>query len=246
MQTSKILIIGDGLLGTELQKQLQCDIVSRTKDGFDITNVDTYHTLLKVEFGVAQWCPYDIVINCVANTDTYSEDRDDHWNVNYAGVANLVEHCNRWKVKLIHISTDHLYSNSNDYATENDVPVHCNNWYGYTKLLGDAHVQLKADNYAVIRTTHKKTPYQHSHAWQDQIGNFDYVDKIGKLIIELINTNPRGIYNIGTETKTMYQLAKATSEAVRPNFVKEGSSTPTDVTMNTSKMIRRISESSDE
>ena len=240
MEASKILVIGDGMLGTELQKQLKCDIVSRTKNGFDITNEDTYHNLLKVEFGVAQWCPYDIIINCVANTNTYSEDKQEHWDVNYEGVSKLVDHCNNWNIKLVHISTDHLYTYSNQYASETDVPVHCNNWYGYTKLLGDGYVQLKANDYAIIRTTHKKTPYEHSHAWINQIGNFDYVDKISELIIKLLETNPNGIYNIGTQTKTMYELAQATSEAVRPNFVNKDSSTPTDVTMNTSKFINQI------
>jgi len=71
----------------------------------------------------------------------------------------LVDLCNQYNKKLVHISTDYLYTFSKDNATENDVPVHCRNWYGYTKLLADGYVQLKADNFLLIRSTHKAEPF---------------------------------------------------------------------------------------
>jgi dTDP-4-dehydrorhamnose reductase len=61
---------------------------------------------------------------------------------------------------LVHISTDYLYSGSVSNASESDVPVHCNNWYGYTKLLADGLVQLESNNYLICRCTHKLL---HSH-----------------------------------------------------------------------------------
>ena len=41
----KVLVLGDGLLGSEIVKQTEWDYISRKKDGFDITDMETYHLL---------------------------------------------------------------------------------------------------------------------------------------------------------------------------------------------------------
>lgn len=210
MAKLRVLILGDGLLGSEILNQTEWDCVSRKQHGFDITDESTYHLLTKVEFGSIQHCPYDVILNCIANTDTYSDNKDSHWNANYKGVSHLINFCNKWKVKLVHISTDYVYSNSDTEATENTVPVHCNNWYGYTKLLGDGLVQLNSENYLLCRCTHKPKPFPYDGAWIDQVGNFDYVSNISKLIISMIVNDLSGLYNVGTETKTIYELASET------------------------------------
>ena len=231
----KVLILGNGLLGTELQKQTGWDIISRRDNGFDITDKSTYHLMTKIEHGVIQYCPYDVIINTIAHTDTYSDNRESHWNTNYKGTAELVDFCNSWKIKLVQISTDYIYAGSMEYAAEHDVPVHCPTWYGYTKLLSDAHVQLACNDHLCIRSTHKATPFQYEAAWQDQKGNFDYVDVIASIIVKLIHKDVSGVINVGTESKTMYDLAKKTRPDVKINITKQ-KATPTDVTMNLSKL----------
>lgn len=235
MKKNKVLILGDGLLATELAKQSGFDILSRKQDKFDITDTSTYYLMTKLEFGAIHYCEYNVIINTIACTDTYSIDRETHWNVNYKGVSDLVDFCNEWKIKLIHIVTDYVYANSIPNASEQDVPVHCNNWYGYTKLLGDAHVQLKCNEYLLIRSTHKPTPFLHESAWTDQIGNFDYVDIIGSKILNLVKTNQIGIFNVGTCEKSMYELAEKTNPDVKKGKVEKSSSVPHNVTMNLNK-----------
>lgn len=234
----KVLVLGDGLLGKELVKQTNWDYISRKKDKFDLSDKSTYYLMAKTEFGKVQHCDYDVIINCIANTNTYSDDKESHWDTNYKGVADLVDFCNNWKIKLVHISTDYLYSNSNFNVTENSVPVHCNNWYGYTKLLGDGHVQLKSNNYLIIRCTHKPNPFPYNEAWIDQVGNFDYVDKISNLIIKLINKNCKGIYNVGTNLKSIFTLAKKTKKDIisklKPNHI------PSNVSMDLTKLNNKI------
>ena len=100
----KVLVLGDGLLGSEIVKQTEWDYISRKKDGFDITDKETYHLLTKVEFGAIQHCEYDVILNCIANTDTYSTDKTSHWKANYEGLSHLIDFCNQWKIKLVHIS----------------------------------------------------------------------------------------------------------------------------------------------
>lgn len=242
MKGNKVLILGDGLLGTELVKQTGWDMVSRKNDDFDITNTETYHNLLKVEWGVVQYSPYDVIINCVADTDTYSEKKENHWKVNYEGVSNLVDFCNKWKITLVHISTDSVYANSKTGATELDVPVHAANWYSYTKLLGDSHIQLKSNDYLLLRGTHKETPFKHEMAWITQIGNFDYIDIITNIIISLIRKEARGMYNIGTEPKTMYELAKRTNPNVSPAYELFHETTAANVIISIEKMKRKLED----
>ena len=231
----KVLILGDGLLGSEVKSQTNWDLISRNNSQFDICNIDTFHKLTQVEFGIVQYCPYDIIVNCIACTDTYSTDKKPHWDTNIQGTKNLLDFCNKWNIKLVHISTDYLYTFSKSNATENDVPVHCATWYGYTKLISDALVQIDSEKHLIIRTTHKPKPFPYESAFTNQKGNFDYVDIISQKIINLVNKKAQGIYNVGTPTKTMYDLALKTNNNVKTTktFNKD---TPTNTTMNINKM----------
>jgi len=230
----RIVILGNGLLGSEIHKQTGWDIISRKENGFDITQPDMFMSYFIDLFdGVAVSKKYDVIVNCIANTNTYSTNKEEHWNVNYKGIADLVDFCNQWNIKLVHISTDYVYTNSIKEASENDIPIHGNNWYSYTKLLGDAYIELKSSNYLVCRGTHKPKPFPYDKAWIDQIGNFDYIDTMSNLIIQLIHSNSVGIFNIGTQIKSIFELASETTPvkvAFRP------SETPGNTTMNVNKL----------
>ena len=200
------IILGYGILGKELVKQTNWDYLSKSSNQkFNFKNINSYEKIIS---------SYDTIINCIANTDTYNQNKEEHWNINYKAVSNLVELCNQNNQKLVHISSDYIYSGSKSNASEKDIPVHNRTWYGYSKLLGDAHVQLKSDNYLIIRCGHKPKPFIHDKAFEDVIGNFDYVDKIAALIIQLINDDIKGIRNVGTKLKTMYELALETKSDV--------------------------------
>jgi dTDP-4-dehydrorhamnose reductase len=218
-----ILIMGDGLLGSELHKQTGWDIISRKRDGIDITNPSSYVEKLQ---------PYSTIINCIACTDTYSPSRQPAWDVNYVAVIELVNFCRYSGRKLIQISTDYIYSHSIPFATEEDVPVHCDNWYAYTKLLADAYVQAKAKDYLLIRTSFKPAPFPWGNAWVDLEGNFDYVDIIAGQIITLIEFEAKGVFNIGTDFKSMYELASETKDCLPIEHNHE----PYDVSMSLDKL----------
>ena len=220
----KILILGDGLLGKEMVKQTGCEYVSRKCNNFDINKIEES---LK-DFDI------DTIVNCIANTDTYSKDKQPHWDVNYKFLSNLISYCNQKSIKLVHISTDAVYFNSINNASEQDIPIHGNNWYGYTKLIGDALVQLQSNNYLLIRCQHKPTPFPYEAAWMNQIGNFDYVDIIASLIWKLINSGQSGLFNVGTEVKTMHELAKSTNPLISKSFTPPY--VPTNTTMNIDKI----------
>lgn len=225
----KVLILGDGILGTELKKQTNWDNISRKKDGFDITNPDTFN-----------FSNYDTIVNCVAFTDTYSEDKSINWDTNYKGVSYLVDYCNENKIKLIHISTDYVYTNSSSEISEDGIPIHGNNWYSYTKLLADGYIELKSNNFLIIRESHKPNPFPYNMAWIDITGNFDYVDVITSLIVKLIKFNVNGIVNVGTDLKTIFDLAKRTNNDVLPVF--KPNRVPNDISMNLNKLKKILNE----
>lgn len=111
---NKNIILGYGLIGKELVNQIGWNYLSKSNDlNFDFRNSKTYSKKIS---------KYDIVINCKAITDTYSNDRDKHLSINYSSFSELVEIFNLNNQKLVHVSTDYLYPGSNDNASENDVP----------------------------------------------------------------------------------------------------------------------------
>ena len=219
-----VIVLGEGLLGSEIIKQTGWDFISRKKDQLDVTKPDTYLKYLE---------KYDTIVNCIAHTDTYSTDKTKHWDINVKALNELIVFCKKNNKKLIHISTDYLYTGSIENATEEDVPVHLNTWYGYTKLVGDALVQLNCSDYLICRLSHKPYPYPYDNAWTDIKTNCDYVNVIAEIVIELINKKEKGIYNIGTDEKSIYDLASK-SKIVKPSLKPEY--VPDNTTMSLKKL----------
>lgn len=203
----KMLILGDGLLGSEIIKQTGWEYLSNKKDNIDVVN--DFHGFIDI---IDEINP-DTIINCIGYTNTYDSKKEKHWKINYQFVVYLVQYCDQRNIKLVHVSTDYLYANGKGNNGEENVPVHQETWYSYTKLLSDAYVQLN-NNYLMFRCSFKPTPFPYEKAYDNVKGNFDYVDVIAKQMIELINEDREGVWNIGTEYKSIYDLAKQT----KPNI----------------------------
>jgi dTDP-4-dehydrorhamnose reductase len=220
----KILVLGDGLLGSEIVRQTGWDYISRKKD-----NIDFINDSLSFYLG-----HYDVILNCLANTDTYSTDKESIYSINYHFVIKLSNLCKTLNKKLIHISTDYVYADSDSDIDENGLAIPAPNFYSYSKLLADEYVMFNNNDYLICRCSFKPKPFPYNKGWIDQYGNFDYVDVIADLVIQLINKNANGLYNVGTEKKTIYQLAKQTNSNIisefRPNNV------PSDISMNIDKL----------
>lgn len=228
----KPVILGNGILGKELSKQTGWDVLSRSVDGIDLTDITTWAHLL---------LPYDTIINCIAYTKTYDDNKKLHWDINYKAVVELVDYCNLHNKKLVHVSTDYVYTNSFGTPDEDGVPVHQATYYAYTKLLADGYIELKSKNYLILRGTHKPTPFPFKGAWVNHLGNFDYVDVIANFYIKLIEKNEIGLFNVGTEFKSMYRLAQKTNPDVLP-IRNEDINVPLNVSMNIKKLNKFLDE----
>lgn len=226
----KTVILGCGLLGSELVRKSGWDLLSRDFHDIDITKPETYRDILK---------QYEQIVNCIGYTNTWDTKKEPTWSVNYVGVMDLVDYCNNYNKKLVQISTDYIYTNSKKNVNESDVPVHFDNWYTYTKLLADGYVQARCKKYLLVRTSFKPKPFPWKEGWSNLKGNFDYVDVIADLIIELINKRAKGVYNVGTEEKTMYELAVRT----KPDCVEiDNTSQPHNITMDLTKMKNTLND----
>jgi dTDP-4-dehydrorhamnose reductase len=219
------LILGDGLLGSQISKQSNWQILSRKKDNIDALEFEKWSNKL---------ANFRCIINCIAFTETYSNDYNSNWKLNVEFINKLIDYCNENNKKLIQISTDYIYSGSISEASENDVPVHLPTWYGYTKLIGDAIVQLRCKKFLICRLSHKPNPFPYDKAWNDMFCNTDYVDHISEIVIKLIEDGASGIFNVGSEKKTIYELATTTRVDVigcgKPEHF------PSDTTMNLDKL----------
>jgi dTDP-4-dehydrorhamnose reductase len=230
----KVLVLGKGKLGGEIVKQTGWDYLCRAEHEITIDNFDEWKNKMD---------EYDVVVNCIANTDTYSDNKEKHWKANYELVTFLAEYCDDNGKKLVHISTDYLYQNSVDDAKEEDEPLFDHSWYLMTKLLADEYLKEHAKNYLICRLSHKPYPFPYESAWVDIITNADYTPVIAGLVIELIKNGAEGLYNVGTERKTIYELAQRTNKSVLKSIAPPH--IPKNVTMNISKMenfLKQVTE----
>lgn len=199
---------GSGTLGTELQKHLECFIPYR--GNFDITwpaqeNIDE---LSSIDNRIVR--ETEAFIHCAAYTDVPGSEvnRLIAVETNIIGTKNIVELAKSYGKRVVYISTDYVYSGDTGNFNESDSPNPFN-FYGFTKLAGEAYLDCEKD--LIIRTSFKKNDLWNTvldKAFVDIYTSADYVDIIAKEISIAIKNNFVGIFNIGTERKTVYDLAR--------------------------------------
>lgn len=219
------VILGDGLLGTAVIGQTGWHYVSRSKDGIDLTKGNWKQ---HIPIGTTE------IVNLIANTDTYSNDFDKIFSVNYRAVRDLVHFCNEMNIKLIHYSTDYVYVNSKHPAKETYKAKPQETAYAISKLLADEYIMRHSNNYLICRGSQKPDPFPYDKGFTNVIGNFDYPDALAEVFIELIRGGATGLYNIGTEDKSVYDLALQTNPSVEPTEAPDHF--PTDLRMDLTKM----------
>ena len=223
-----LLTGGSGLLGQELQKQCcskhKDQLLTPLHKEFDITDIKSVDKYLKKAESTI-----DLIVHSAAYTDVAmaGKEKDLCYMTNVVGTENLAT----FKIPMIYISTEYVFDGEKGDYKETDV-VNPKNFYALTKLLGE--FEAKRTDAVIIRTVFKPRPFEHIGACVDQFTSGDYVDIIAKEIMKVIlnfKTFPRGIINIGTSKKSVYELAKQTRE-VKPIHRKDVSvSLPKDTSL---------------
>ena len=215
-----VAILGDGILGRELHRLTEWTLLSRRTTNLDITDFLSLNRIT---------CAYDIIVNCIAYTNSYGGSKQEHWEINYKLPATLSNICFTNNTKFVHISTEFVYANNDIPPTEEDIPCPDSTWYAYSKLLADEYIKFTNDYYLICRLLHKPNPFPYKEVWNVETSG-DSVDKIAILVKRLIEKNATGIFNVGTGSKNLSELAPNLPIVEPPSYV------PKDTTMNLDKL----------
>lgn len=233
--TKWVILGANGMLGQEISNLLvDEDCVALNRSECDVTSLENLEDAVQTA---------DIVVNCAAYTavDDAESHEDKAFAINAIGAGNIAKICSKINAKLIHISTDYVFSGeSRSPYSENSV-TGPKTAYGRTKLAGEKAVQeIYSDGSYIVRTAwlygqygpnFVKTMIQLEKEKEtisvvaDQIGQPTWTFNLAEKLIELARTNARpGIYH-GTSsgqtswfgfTQKIFQLIGADPKRVIP------------------------------
>ncbi len=187
----------------------------------DITNK------AEVDYIIGGFKP-DIIINTAGITkpDDCEKDNIQCRKVNIEAVKNLVDIANKLKCKLIHFSTDFIFSGNKGMYSETDIP-NPQNYYAQTKLESEQIVLNTCNKFAIVRTVlvygySKYLQKSNIVLWvknnleknqtikvvNDQYRTPTLVDDLAKATIKIAENDLEGVYHIsGAEYLSVYEFA---------------------------------------
>ena len=94
----------------------------------------------------------DLLIHCagLTNIESCEQNPDLAVSLNVSTIENIARSCSD-KTKLIYVSTDQVYGDTEDYSETNQLLKPVNN-YGKSKLYGEQKLQNISSNYLILRT----------------------------------------------------------------------------------------------
>ncbi len=132
----------------ELPKEMQnAQVITCDVNELDITDNNACRTYFIEKMP-------DICINCAAftNVDGCEDNKMAAFKVNAMGARNLARACELVGAKLVHVSTDYVFSGEGDTPfCEYDMP-NPQSVYGKTKLMGERFVEQFCSKYFIVRT----------------------------------------------------------------------------------------------
>lgn len=192
---------GAGRLATHLSsagRERGHQMLLRSRQEMDITEPGTVERELSRT-------SVDLLIHAAAALDP--EDANALVRTNIIGTALIVAACRKHNIKLVYISTDHVYPASRSDHRESD-PVLPFTSYGWSKLGGECAVRTYPGS-LIVRGAFCPTPYPHAQAYSDVTKNLVYQDAAAGLILD--NLDLEGVLNIGApEPETLLSFARRT------------------------------------
>jgi dTDP-4-dehydrorhamnose reductase len=224
-----------GMLGQDFMAALASrDVTGFDRAEFDITDLDSVRSVLT---------DFDVVINCAAWTavDDAEEKEVAALAINGDGPKNVAIVCKEIGAKLVHISTDYVFSGDATSPYAEDALVGPKSAYGRTKLAGEITIRetLPLDHYIVrtawlygehgpnfIKTMLNLEKVKETiSVVDDQIGQPTWTKDLVSQIIAMVDAKvPAGTYH-GTSsgqtswfglTQRIYKLIEADPNRVLP------------------------------
>jgi dTDP-4-dehydrorhamnose reductase len=216
---------GSGQLGIAVTQEL--DKLSIAFDAWSSKDLDITQSSTVSE-AVEKLCP-TVIINCAAWTDVDGAESHeiDASRVNSDGPKNLALAAKLCNSKLIHVSTDYVFSGKSQSPWQIADEINPQSAYGRTKALGESRVLAShPENSFVVRTAWLYSPWGKNFAKtmtklaikgegavrvvNDQVGQPTSASDLAKQLVELgLSTSPAGIYH-GTNSgqATWFEFAQ--------------------------------------
>lgn len=216
---------GSGQLGIAVSEELESRgfvFTALNSKELDITDEESVTELIE------QTSP-SIIINCAAWTDVDGAESNESAasKVNADGAHNLALAAAMYGIRLVHVSTDYVFSGETHKPFEINDPINPQSAYGRTKADGEKKVLgAHPDNSYVVRTAWLYSPWgknftktmvrlalngdREVRVVNDQIGQPTSALDLAKQIVDLgLGGAPAGIYH-GTNggQATWFELAK--------------------------------------
>ena len=154
----------------------------------------------------------DIIINTAAYTDVdgCETNKTLAFKVNSLGARNLAIAAEEVRAKLIHISTDYVFSGKGDSPFKEYDLTHPVGVYGRTKLMGEQYIRDFSSQYIILRTSWLYSKYRKNFVKtiikisqqrnsldvvNDQIGNPTNAEDLAYHIFKIALTKEYGIYH---------------------------------------------------
>ncbi|MBW2543504.1 MAG: dTDP-4-dehydrorhamnose reductase [Deltaproteobacteria bacterium] len=232
--TSRWLIAGcRGQLGHALVERLGaqpgCEVVAAVdRDELDLADPQAVATLLD---GLASDLP-QVAVNAAAFTQVDRCEREpeaaERGNAIAPGV--LAEACEKRGIRLVHISTDYVFSGDSPVAYREQDEPKPRSVYGRTKLAGEERVLTTASNSLIVRTSwlfgrgrnfiasilaqaREQRAGRASGPLRvvgDQYGRPTYAHDLAQAILFLVERGAQGIYHVANHgVATWWELARA-------------------------------------
>lgn len=172
-----------------------------------------------------------VVINTIglADVDLCEKDPCLAYRVNTSIPLTIAKVCHSLSIRFVHISTDHLYSGTTSFSTENEQP-HPINTYAKTKLMADQLILSNNPNALIVRANFFGWGTSYRKSFSDYIldalntGNnlrlpsnvyFTPIlaTTLARLTHRLIDAQAKGIYNISSDNRvSKYEFAMILAE----------------------------------
>lgn len=224
LEDQKVFILGaNGMLGSDLLLEAQ-----RLLPKESIAAPGSKELNLSQNSKIFEFCRQfrpTVILNGAAytNVDGAETEREKAYQANVLGPKSLVEACREFKSKLVHFSTDYVFSGAPGHIwTEEDTPVPPQpNYYAQTKLEGEKIVaQLsdsitlrvqwlygkKKDKFLALKEKAVATPFV------DQLGSPSWTREIARTVFKLLERDAAGLFHFAYDDSTswleVYQLVK--------------------------------------
>ncbi|EHL15302.1 dTDP-4-dehydrorhamnose reductase [Peptoanaerobacter stomatis] len=204
----RYLITGaNGQLGRVLQKEINKsdnEIYLYDVDTMDITDYEQVKNI------ILDIIP-DVIFNCAAHTnvDKCEEDIDNAYKINAIGAQNLAMIAEHIDSKLVHFSTDYVFSGEDEIPRIESDFANPKTVYGKSKLYGEELVKQFCSKYFIIRTawlygdgnnfvrTMLNLSKQNDKLTVvgDQFGSPTYTKDLAKVALNLSKTKYYGLYH---------------------------------------------------